>query len=52
MQYQPYCITDALTKAVRGDVENGLIFCGAEIGRIHCMTTVHDLMMELGKGFE
>ena len=48
----PYCITDALTKAVRGDVENGLIFCGAEIGRIHEMTTVHDLMMELGKGFE
>lgn len=48
----PYCITDALTKAVRGDVENGLIFCGAEIGRIHEMTTVHDLMKELEMGFE
>lgn len=48
----PYCITDALTKAVRGDVENGLIFCGSEIGRIHEMTTVHDLMKELEMGFE
>lgn len=43
----PYCITDALTRAVQGDVENGLIFCGAEVGRIHEMTTVHDLMQEL-----
>ena len=25
----PYCITDRLIKAVRGDVENGLIFAGA-----------------------
>lgn len=48
----PYCITDALTKAVRGDVKNGLIFCGAEVGRIHEMTTVHDLMEELEVGFE
>lgn len=48
----PYCITDALTKAVRGDVENGLIFCGSEIGRIHEMTTVHDLMKKLEMGFE
>ncbi len=48
----PYCITEALTKAVRGDVDNGLIFCGAEIGRIHEMTTVHDLMEELKQGFD
>lgn len=48
----PYCITDALTKAVQGDVENGLIFCGAEIGRIKEVTTVHELMEELKMGFE
>ncbi len=47
IQEIPYCITEALTKAVRGDVDNGLIFCGAEVGRIHEMTTVHDLMEEL-----
>ena len=36
----PYCITDRLIKAVRGDVENGLIFAGANVGRITKMTTV------------
>lgn len=43
----PYCITKALIDAVQGDVDNGLIFCGANIGRIREMTTVHDLIKEL-----
>ncbi len=43
----PYCITKALIDAVRGDIENGLIFCGENVNRIHEMTTVHDLMQEL-----
>lgn len=43
----PYCITQALINAVKGDIENGLIFCGSNIGRIQKMTTVHDLMKEL-----
>ena len=43
----PYCITKALIDAVRGDVENGLVFCGENVSRIHEMTTVHDLMREL-----
>lgn len=43
----PYCITKALTNAVRGDIDHGLIFCGANVGRIHQMTTVHELMKEL-----
>ena len=43
----PYCITKALIDAVRGDVENGLVFCGANTGRIHEITTVHHLMQEL-----
>ena len=43
----PYCITQALINAVKGDVENGLIFCGSNVGRIHQMTTVHNLMEEL-----
>ncbi len=45
----PYCITKALIDAVRGDVENGLVFCGANVGRIHEMTTVHELMQELAQ---
>ena len=45
-----YCITQALIDAVNGDLENGLFFCGARIGEIKEMTTVHDLMNELGGG--
>ena len=43
----PYCITKALIDAVKGDVENGLVFCGANTGRIREMTKVHDLIQEL-----
>lgn len=43
----PYCITKALINAVRGDIEHGLIFVGANVGRITKMTNVHDLMKEL-----
>ena len=31
----PYCITKALINAVKGDVDNGLIFCGDNVGRIN-----------------
>ena len=43
----PYCITDALIKAVRGDVENGLLFAGENVGRITEITTVAALFEEL-----
>lgn len=48
----PYCITKALIDAVKGDVENGLVFCGADVGRIREMTTVHELMQELACGLK
>ena len=31
----PYCITKALIEAVKGNLDKGLIFCGANVGRIH-----------------
>ena len=43
----PYCITKALINAVRGDIEHGLIFVGANVGRITKIVSVHDLMAEL-----
>ena len=43
----PYCITKALIDAVKGDMENGLVFCGSNVGRINEMTTVHELIKEL-----
>lgn len=43
----PYCITKALVDAVQGDVENGLVFCGDNVDRIHSIVSVHELMTEL-----
>lgn len=43
----PYCITQALINAVKGDLDNGLIFCGSRVGEIDRITTVHELMAEL-----
>lgn len=43
----PYCITKRLIMAVKGDVENGLIFCGANAGKIKEIVSVHELMAEL-----
>ncbi len=43
----PYCITQALIHAVRGNLEQGLIFCGANVGKIQEITTVAALMREL-----
>lgn len=46
----PYCITQALTSAVIGDIDNGLIFVGENVERIDRITTVADLMQELTNG--
>ena len=43
----PYCITKALIEAVKGKFEEGFIFCGANVGRIDRMMSVHELMKEL-----
>lgn len=43
----PYCITKALINSVRGEVDNGLIFCGSNVNRIKEIVSVHNLMQEL-----
>lgn len=43
----PYCISNALIRAVKGDVENGLVFAGSNAHRINRMLTVKQLMEEL-----
>ena len=43
----PYCITMALIRAVRGDVDHGLVFCGANAWRINKIVSVHELIQEL-----
>lgn len=43
----PYCITRALINAVKGDLEHGLIFVGANVGKIKKIVSVRELMAEL-----
>ena len=43
----PYCITSALIRAVKGDVENSLIFCGENAYKIDKILTVKELIEEL-----
>lgn len=43
----PYCISRALIAAVSGNVEEGLFFCGENVGRINQMTTVKELIEEI-----
>lgn len=48
----PYCITSALISAVSGDVENGLIFSGANGYRIEGITTVSSIFDEFKAYFQ
>ncbi len=43
----PYCITKALVNAVKGNLEDGLIFCGADVWRQNKMQSVQEVMAEL-----
>lgn len=45
----PYCITDALINAVKGDLAHGLIFCGANAWRSTHMEHVPEIMAEFAK---
>lgn len=42
-----YCITDALINAVNGNYEEGLFFCGSNVGRVDRMMHVSELIDEL-----
>lgn len=42
----PYCITEALINAVKGNLDEGLIFCGSNAYRAQRIETVADIMEE------
>ena len=45
----PYCITERLIAAAKGDVDNGLLFCGAKSNMQKKITTVQDVITRLMK---
>ena len=48
----PYCIASALVRALRGDLENGFAFAGANAWRVDRVITVNELIASLVDGFE
>lgn len=45
----PYCITDALIAAAKGDMEHGLVFCGANVYKSKKLETVSEVIDSLMK---
>lgn len=43
----PYCITRALVNSVKGNVDEGLVFCGADAWKQNRMQTVKEVIGEL-----
>lgn len=43
----PYCITDALIHAARGEVDDALLFCGADAWKAEKITTVSEVIQKL-----
>ena len=43
----PYCITDALIAAAKGDIEHALLFCGAYAYRAQKIETVKEVIASL-----
>lgn len=43
----PYCISEALITSVKGDMNNGLIFCGANAYKIESISTVEEVLNDL-----
>lgn len=46
-EQQDYCIVQALDRAARGDIENGLVFAGSNAGRAERIIPVAELIAEL-----
>ena len=46
----PYCITKALINAVKGNMNEALIFCGSNVEKVKKIVSVHNLMDELVNG--
>ena len=48
----PYCIAAALISAMKGNLERGFAFCGANVGRVNRIMSVRELMQSLQDEFD
>ena len=45
----PYCITEALIRAAKGNTQNSLLFCEANVYKVNKITTVKEIIDELNQ---
>ena len=43
----PYCISEALINAAKGDIDNSLLFCGSNAYKATCLESVNDIFTEI-----
>lgn len=43
----PYCLSQALFDAARGEGDGGLVFCGGRVGELHEISTVRDVISRI-----
>ncbi|MDR2055323.1 MAG: nitronate monooxygenase [Desulfovibrio sp.] len=48
----PYCIAQALINAMKGNLERGFAFCGANVFRVNEIVSVRELMESLQREFD
>lgn len=48
----PYCIAQALINAMKGNLERGFAFCGANVSRVNKIISVRELMDSLQHEFD
>lgn len=48
----PYCIANALISASRGNLHNGFVFCGDNVGKVDSITTVPELFHTLEREYD
>ena len=48
----PYCIASALINAMKGNLERGFAFCGANVSRVKEIISVRELMDSLQREYE
>ena len=46
---QYHTVSQALFNGANGDIDHGLIFCGANVEKVDKITTVHEIFEELTK---
>ena len=48
----PYCISSALINAMKGNLDKGFVFCGANVAKVKSIVSVHELVDTLRREYD